>query len=62
MKTERLSVTLLERDKIALKKLAEREGEAMSVVIRKIIREAVDTVGGEQAQPAGGQGVQHDAQ
>lgn len=54
MKTERVSVTLLERDKLALRKLAEREGESMSVVIRKIIREAVDAAGGQQAQPAGG--------
>lgn len=39
-KIERLSVTLLERDKIALRQLAQSEGEAMAVVVRKLIRSA----------------------
>jgi hypothetical protein len=40
-KVERLNVALLERDKIALRNLAHREGEAMAVVVRRLIREAV---------------------
>ncbi len=40
VKTERLNVILLARDKHALKQLAEQEGEAMAVVIRKLIRKA----------------------
>ncbi len=39
-KTERLSIKLLPTDKQALKELAEKEGESMAFVIRKLIREA----------------------
>lgn len=63
-KTERLSVNLLRRDKCALERLANREGEAMAVVVRRLIRNAVrehrqpprelDPAGEEQADESRG--------
>ena len=38
--TERLALKVLRRDKEALRLLAVREGEAMSVVVRRLIRQA----------------------
>jgi hypothetical protein len=57
-KTQRLSIALLERDKIALKNLAQREGEAMAVIVRRLIREA----GFEPSQATAVKGVSHDRQ
>ena len=37
--TERLALKVLARDKRALRSLAKAEGEAMSVVVRRLIRE-----------------------
>jgi hypothetical protein len=39
LETERLALKVLRRDKEALRRLAEREGEAMSVVLRRLIRQ-----------------------
>jgi len=39
-KTERLTLKLLTTDKEALQRIATSEGEAMAVVIRKLIRKA----------------------
>ena len=36
--TERLALNVLRRDKEALRRLAAREGEAMAVVVRRLIR------------------------
>ena len=36
--TERLSLKILQTDKLALRSLAQAEGEPMSVVIRRILR------------------------
>jgi hypothetical protein len=38
--TERLALKVLQRDKEALRRLAAAEGEAMSVVVRRLIRQA----------------------
>jgi len=38
--TERLALKVLQRDKEALRRLAVVEGEAMSVVVRRLIRKA----------------------
>lgn len=57
-KTERLNITIMSRDKRALERLAEQEGEAMAVVVRRLIREAAHSHGQQvQTQPAGE--VQH---
>jgi hypothetical protein len=37
--TERLSLKILRADKVALRRLAEVEGEAMSVIVRRILRD-----------------------
>lgn len=37
---ERLALKVLQRDKEALRRLAAVEGEAMSVVVRRLIRQA----------------------
>lgn len=39
-KQERVVLRVLRSDKIALRRLAEAEGEAMSVVVRRLIRDA----------------------
>ena len=39
MKLERLSLKILQSEKVALRRLALAEGEPMSVVIRHILRE-----------------------
>jgi hypothetical protein len=38
--TERLALKVLKRDKEALRRMAAVEGEAMSVVVRRLIRKA----------------------
>ena len=38
-KTERITVMILPRDKQALERIAHVEGEAMSVVLRRMIRD-----------------------
>jgi len=38
--TERLSLKLSSQDKWALRRMAEAEGEAMAVVVRRLIRQA----------------------
>ena len=38
LKTERLALTVLKRDKDALRRIATAEGEAMAVVVRHLIR------------------------
>ena len=38
LETERLSLKVLRADKIALQQLARTEGESMSVVVRRILR------------------------
>lgn len=38
-KYERLSINLLHRDKVALRQLANITGEAMSTVVRRLIRD-----------------------
>lgn len=38
-RTERLNLKILQTDKIALRRLAQREGEPMSVIVRRILRE-----------------------
>ena len=38
---ERLSLKVLRKDKDALRRLAAAEGESMSVVVRRLIREAI---------------------
>lgn len=43
--TERLSLKVLRRDKDALRRLAATEGEAMAVVVRRLIREAAQARG-----------------
>lgn len=40
LETERLSLKVLRRDKDALRRLAAAEGEAMAVVVRRLIRRA----------------------
>lgn len=42
--TERLGFRLLPRDKEALRRLASAEDEAMSVVVRRLIREEARSV------------------
>ena len=37
--TERLSLKVLQTDKAALRRLARSEGEPMSVIVRRILRE-----------------------
>ena len=44
IKTERLTIKLLKSDKAALERIAKAEGEAMAVVIRRLIREAAETI------------------
>jgi len=39
LKTERLALTVLKRDKEALRRIAAAEGEAMAVVVRRLIRQ-----------------------
>jgi len=39
IETERLALKVLRRDKEALRRLAAAEGEAMAVVVRRLIRE-----------------------
>ena len=43
--TERLSLKVLRRDKEALRRLAAVEGEAMAVVVRRLIRRAAQERG-----------------
>jgi hypothetical protein len=38
-RTERLNLKVLQTDKMALRRLARSEGEPMSVIIRRILRE-----------------------
>ncbi len=39
LETERLSLKVLRTDKVALRRLAMTEGEPMSVVVRRILRD-----------------------
>jgi len=43
--TERLSVRVLRQDKLALRQLAAAEGEAMAVILRRLIRQAAQERG-----------------
>ena len=43
--TERLALKVLKRDKEVLRRLAAMEGEAMSVVVRRLIRQAARECG-----------------
>ncbi len=45
LETERLSSKMLRRDKHALRHLATVEGEAVSVVVRRLIRKAAREAG-----------------
>lgn len=73
--TERLTLRVLRRDKDALRRLAAAEGEAMSVIVRRLLRQAArqrglwppagqpDTAQPDQrtqAREQGGQEVEHD--
>lgn len=40
--TERLSLKILRADKVALRRLAKAEGETMSVVVRRILRDELE--------------------
>ena len=44
-KTARLNIKVLESDKRALKRMAENEGEAFSVVVRRILRDKLKKKG-----------------
>lgn len=44
IKTERLTIKLLKSDRAALERIAKVEGEAMAVVIRRLIREAAEKI------------------
>ena len=56
--TERLALNVLRRDKEALRRLAAREGEAMAVVVRRLIRNEAQRHG--LSKPAEGQGADQD--
>jgi hypothetical protein len=43
--TERLSLKVLRADKLALQRLAVAEGESMSVVVRRILRDELNRRG-----------------
>ena len=61
--TERLALNVLRRDKDALRQLAAVEGEAMSVVVRRLIRQAARERGllpPPDAQPQPAQAVRCD--
>jgi uncharacterized protein (DUF1778 family) len=45
METERLNLKILRSDKSALRRLAAIEGESMSVVVRRIIRNELEQRG-----------------
>lgn len=49
---ERLTVSLLQRDKEALRRLAKAEGEAMAVVLRRLIRQAAKQLVAEEGRDA----------
>lgn len=62
---ERLSLKVLQRDKEALRRMASLEGETMSVVVRRLIRQAAhkrgllpasDRHGEAQAEEVSGDG------
>ena len=40
-KTERLTIKVLQSDKAALERLAKAEGEPVSVIVRRLIRQTV---------------------
>jgi len=40
--TERLTLRVLRTDKVALRRLAKAEGETMSVVVRRILRDELE--------------------
>ena len=58
--TERLALNVLRRDKEALRRLAAREGEAMAVVVRRLIRNEAQRHG--LWKSAEGQGVDQDGE
>lgn len=45
LEIERLSLKVLRADKVALRRLAMAEGESMSVIVRRILREELDRRG-----------------
>jgi len=45
MEIKRLTVNILKRDKDALRTLAQRRGESVAVVVRQIIRDALQERG-----------------
>ena len=61
---DRLALKILRRDKEALRKLAAAEGETMAVVVRRLVRDAVQqrgllpTIEGARTQSP--EGVQHE--
>lgn len=54
-KTERLTVKLLRSDKLALERLAREEGEAMAVIVRRLIRRATQRFDELAHQAPGGE-------
>jgi predicted DNA-binding protein len=50
-KTERLSIKLLPEQKAALESLAQREGEPVAVVLRRLIRAEAQRAGLLTAEP-----------
>lgn len=52
-KREHLNIVVLRRDKEALRRLADAEGEAMSVVMRRLIREAAQKLDAQIRRQSG---------
>jgi hypothetical protein len=50
-KTERLSVKVLQADKMALEQMAKADGESMAVIVRRLIREAAKERGLSPTNP-----------